>query len=89
MIILVLDSIIPWHGMMAQDAATEKKLDFVAAANEKSHAEARLAKPSQASQSREGLTNGFGYLCDGKVRAMGPTTGFCLLYTSPSPRDRG
>ena len=29
----------------------------VAAADETSHAEARLAKPSQASQSREGLTN--------------------------------
>ena len=36
----------------------------VAAADETSHAEARLAKPSQASQSREGLTNGFGYLRD-------------------------
>ena len=36
----------------------------VAAADETSHAEARLAKPSQASQSREGLTNGFGYACD-------------------------
>ena len=33
----------------------------VAAAEETSHAEARLAKPSQASQVREGLTNGFGY----------------------------
>ena len=29
-----------------------------------SHAEAWLAKPSQASQSREGLTNRIGYLCD-------------------------
>ena len=36
----------------------------VAAADETSHAEARLAKPSQASQSREGLTNGIGYFCD-------------------------
>ena len=36
----------------------------VAAADETSHAEARLAKPSQASQSREGLTNGIGYICD-------------------------
>ena len=34
----------------------------VAAADETSHAEARLAKPSQASQSREGLTNGIGYI---------------------------
>ena len=40
--------------------------DVVAAANETSHAEARLAKPSQASQSREGLTNGIGYVCDGR-----------------------
>ena len=32
----------------------------VAAADETSHPEARLAKPSQASQSREGLTNGIG-----------------------------
>ena len=36
----------------------------VAAADKTSHAEARLAKPSQASQSREGLTNGIGYFCD-------------------------
>ena len=36
----------------------------VAAADETSHAEARLAKPSQASQSRRGLTNGIGYSCD-------------------------
>ena len=37
----------------------------VSAADEKSHAEARRAKPSQASQSREGLTNRIGYLPDG------------------------
>ena len=36
----------------------------VAAADETRHAEARLAKPSQASQSREGLTNESGYICD-------------------------
>ena len=36
----------------------------VAAADETSHAEARRAKPSQASQSREGLTNSFGCSCD-------------------------
>ena len=36
----------------------------VAAADETSHAEARLVKPSQASQSREGLTNGIGNLRD-------------------------
>ena len=32
-----------------------------AAADEVSHAEARLAKLSQASQSSQGLTNGFGF----------------------------
>ena len=37
---------------------------LVAAADETSHAEARRAKPSQASQSREALTNGIGYLPD-------------------------
>ena len=37
---------------------------FVAAAEETRHAEARQAKPSQASQSREGFTNGIGYICD-------------------------
>ena len=36
----------------------------VAAADETSHAEARRAKPSQASQSRDRLTNGIGYICD-------------------------
>ena len=36
----------------------------VAAANETRHAEATLTKPAQAGQSREGLTNGFGYFCD-------------------------
>ena len=36
----------------------------VAAADETSHAEARRAKPSQASQSRDRLTNGIGYGCD-------------------------
>ena len=36
----------------------------VAAADETSHAEARRAKPSQASQSRDRLTNGIGYSCD-------------------------
>ena len=47
----------------------------MAAADETSHAEARLAKPSQASQSREGLTNGIGYFCDGNGQAKGLTTG--------------
>ena len=37
----------------------------VAAADETSHSEARPSKLSQASQSREGLTTGFGYFCDG------------------------
>ena len=46
----------------------------VAAADETSHAEARLAKPSQASQSREGLTHGFGYFCDGRGQALGLNT---------------
>ena len=36
----------------------------VAAAEKTGLAEARLVKPSQVSQSREGLTNGFGYLRD-------------------------
>ena len=36
----------------------------VIAANETSHAEARRAKPSQASQSRDRLTNGIGYIFD-------------------------
>ena len=36
----------------------------VAAADETSHAEARRAKPSQASQSRDRLTNGIGYSGD-------------------------
>ena len=47
----------------------------VAAADETSHAEARLAKPSQASQSREVLTNGIGYFPDGRGQAQGLTTG--------------
>ena len=42
----------------------------VAAADETSHAEARRAKPSQASQSIKGLTNGFGYPVSGN---------FCLF----------
>ena len=40
----------------------------VAAADETSHAEARRAKPSQASQSRDRLTNGIGYICDVSAR---------------------
>ena len=49
---------------MVVDACFGVVAVVVAAADETSHAEARLAKPSQASQSREGLTNGFGYFCD-------------------------
>ena len=49
---------------MVVDACSGVVAVVVAAADETSHAEARLAKPSQASQSREGLTNGFGYFCD-------------------------
>ena len=45
------------------DACSGVVAVVVAAADETSHAEARLAKPSQASQSREGLTNGIGYIC--------------------------
>ena len=57
------------------DACSGVVAVVVAAADETSHAEARLAKPSQASQSREGLTNGIGYFCDGKGQAQGLTTG--------------
>ena len=49
---------------MVVDACSGVVAVVVAAADETSHAEARRAKPSQASQSREGLTNGFGYLRD-------------------------
>ena len=51
---------------MVVDACSGVVAVVVAAADETSHAEARLAMPSQASQSREGLTNGIGYfvICD-------------------------
>ena len=49
---------------MVVDACFGVVAVVVAAADETSHAEARRAKPSQASQSREGLTNGIGYLPD-------------------------
>ena len=49
---------------MVVDACSGVVAVVVAAADETSHAEARRAKPSQASQSREGLTNGIGYMCD-------------------------
>ena len=43
------------------DACSGVVAVVVALADETSHAEGRLAKPSQAGQSREGLTNGIGY----------------------------
>ena len=46
------------------DACSGVVAVVVAAADERSHAEARRAKPSQASQSRDRLTNGIGYICD-------------------------
>ena len=62
----------------------------MAAADGTSHAEARLAKPSQASQSREGLTNGIGYFCEGRGQARGLTTGcgsgYIQFVTGPVDR---
>ena len=54
------------RGALVVDACSGVVAVVVAAADETNHAEARLAKPSQASQSREGLTNGIGYfvICD-------------------------
>ena len=49
---------------MVVDACSGVVAVVVVVADEMNHAEARRAKPSQASQSREGLTNGFGYLRD-------------------------
>ena len=57
------------------DACSGVVAVVVAAADETSHAEARLAKPSQASQSRERLTNGIGYFCDGRGQVKGLGTG--------------
>ena len=57
-----------------------------AAADEASHAEARLAKPSQASQSREGLINGIGYFCvQGQAPGLttGSGTGYIQFATGP------
>ena len=47
---------------MVVDACSGVVAVVVAAADETSHAEARRAKPSQASQSRDRLTNGIGYI---------------------------
>ena len=52
----------------------------VAAADETSHAEARRAKPSQASQSREGLTNGIGYFCDQASGVIDPKNSNIKLH---------
>ena len=49
---------------MVVDACSEDVFVVVAAADDTSHAEARRAKPSQASQSREGPTSGFGHFYD-------------------------
>ena len=49
---------------MVVDACSGVVAVLVAAADETSHAEARRAQPSQASQSRDRLTNGIGYICD-------------------------
>ena len=70
---------VPWRGLTLQnisigaalrdapmvvDACSGVVAVLVAAADETSHAEARPAKPSQASQSRDRLTNRIGYVCD-------------------------
>ena len=47
---------------MVVDACSAGVAVLVAAADETSHAEARPAKPSQASQSRDRLTNRIGYI---------------------------
>ena len=62
----------------------------MAVADKMSHAEARLAKPSQASQLREGLTNGIGYFYDGRGQAQGLTTGCATGYIQfvTGPVDR-
>ena len=49
---------------MVVDACAGVVAVVVAAAHETGHAEARPAKPSQASQSRDRLTNRIGYVCD-------------------------
>ena len=46
------------------DACSGVVAVLVAAVDETSHAEARRTKPSQASQSRDRLTNRIGYVCD-------------------------
>ena len=50
----------PDHKPVIVDACSGVVAVVVAAADETSHADARRAKPSQASQSREGPTNGIG-----------------------------
>ena len=64
----------------AHDSQRKRARD--AAADETSHAEAKLAKPSQASQSIKGLTNGFGYPCDGNpVYGTGQVWGTMLAVS--------
>ena len=49
-----------------------------------------LAKPSQASQSREGLRSGIGYFCEARRQAQGLTTGcgtgYIQFVTGPADR---
>ena len=54
----------PDHKPMIVDACSGVVAVVVAAADETSHADARRAKQTQASQPREGLTNGLDYFCD-------------------------
>ena len=49
---------------MVVDAYSGVVAVLVSAADETSHAEARCAKASQASQSQDRLTNRIGYICD-------------------------
>ena len=53
-----------WLAWLAAPMVVDACSGVVAAADETSHAEARRAKPSQASQSRDRLTNGIAYICD-------------------------
>ena len=65
----------PRAAAMVVDACSGVVAVVVAVADEMGHAEARHAKPSQASQSREGLTSTIGYFCEGRWQVQGLTTG--------------
>ena len=66
---------------MIVDACSGVVAVVVAAADETSHAEARRAKPSQARQSRDRLTNRIGYICDdGSVIKHGARLITYILY---------